>query len=49
VLSRDELIMATGTVGNPPLDRLIEAAVAGGYRGLSVWPTDVAAWRADGI
>ena len=49
MLSRDELILVTGTVGNPPLDTLIEACAAGGYRGLSIWPVDVAQWRADGV
>ncbi len=49
MLSREDLILATGTVGNPPLDTLIEAAVAGGYRGLSIWPVDVTQWRADGL
>jgi sugar phosphate isomerase/epimerase len=49
VLSRDDLILATGTVGNPPLETLVEAAQAGAYRGLSIWPVDVAQWRADGL
>jgi sugar phosphate isomerase/epimerase len=49
LLSRDDLILVTGVVGNPPLSTLIEAALAGGYKGLSVWPVDVAAWRADGV
>jgi sugar phosphate isomerase/epimerase len=49
LLSRDDLILVTGVVGNPPLDTLIEAALAGGYKGLSVWPVDVAQWRADGV
>ncbi|HEX4016165.1 MAG TPA: sugar phosphate isomerase/epimerase [Frankiaceae bacterium] len=46
--SRDELILATGTLNNPPLDTLLLACVAVGYTGLSIWPVDVAAWRADG-
>jgi len=49
LLSRDELILVTGVVGNPPLDTLIEASCIAGYRGLSVWPVDVAQWRADGV
>ncbi len=49
MLSRDDLILVTGVVGNPPLDTLIEAALAGGYRGLAIWPVDVAQWRAAGV
>lgn len=49
MLNRDDLILVTGVIGNPPLDTLIEAAGAGGYQGLSVWPVDVAQWRADGV
>ncbi len=49
MLSREELILVDGSVGNPPLDSLIEASCIAGYQLLSVWPVDVAQWRADGV
>jgi sugar phosphate isomerase/epimerase len=49
MLSRDELILSSGTVGNPPLDGLIEAAVAGGYGSVAIWPADYLQWRESGI
>jgi sugar phosphate isomerase/epimerase len=49
MLSRDELILSSGTVGNPPLAGLIEAAVAGGYGSVAIWPADYLQWRESGI
>ena len=49
MLSRDALILSTGTVGNPPLDGLIEAANAGGYGSVAIWPADYLLWREHGI
>jgi sugar phosphate isomerase/epimerase len=49
MLSRDALILSTGTVGNPPLDGLIEAADAGGYKSIAIWPADYLQWREQGI
>jgi sugar phosphate isomerase/epimerase len=49
MLSRDALILSTGTVGNPPLENLIEAAAAGGYGAVAIWPADYLAWRESGI
>jgi sugar phosphate isomerase/epimerase len=49
VLSREELILSTGTAGNPSLATLLEAAAAGAYTGLAIWPADYARWRAEGV
>jgi sugar phosphate isomerase/epimerase len=49
MLSREELILSSGTVGNPPLDGLIEAATAGGYNSVVIWPADYLQWRESGI
>lgn len=49
MLSREALILSSGTVGNPPLDGLIEAAQAGGYDSVVIWPADYLAWRESGI
>jgi sugar phosphate isomerase/epimerase len=49
MLSRDALILSTGTVGNPPLEGLIEAAVAGSYTSVAIWPADYLQWRENGI
>ncbi len=38
MLGRDDLVLTGSTLGNPPLPELIEAAVAGGFAGLSLWP-----------
>jgi sugar phosphate isomerase/epimerase len=35
-------------VGNPSLGVLLEAATAGAYTGLAIWPADYARWRAEG-
>jgi sugar phosphate isomerase/epimerase len=48
MLSRDALILSTGTVGNPSLPDLVDAAVAGGYAELAVWPMDYRRWREEG-
>jgi sugar phosphate isomerase/epimerase len=48
MLSREELILSTGTVGNPSLTTLLKAATAGAYTGLAIWPADYARWRAEG-
>jgi sugar phosphate isomerase/epimerase len=49
MLSRDALILSTGTVGNPALSDLIEACGAGDYSAIAVWPADLQRWRAAGI
>ncbi len=49
MLSRDELILSTGTVGNPPLPDLLAACAAGGYGSVAVWPADYQQWRAAGV
>lgn len=49
MLSPADLILSTGTIGNPPIRLLLEAARAGGYAGITCWPQDYRQWRADGI
>src|SRR3978361_2400376 len=48
MLSRDELILSSGTVGNPSLSVLLDAAVEGGYTSLAIWPADYLRWRSEG-
>jgi sugar phosphate isomerase/epimerase len=38
VLTPTDLVLSSGVVGNPPLAELIEAAHAGGFAGLTLWP-----------
>jgi sugar phosphate isomerase/epimerase len=33
-----DLVLSSGSVGNPPLGELIDAARAGGFAGLTLWP-----------
>ncbi len=33
-----DLILSSGTLENPPFAELVAAAVAGDYRGISLWP-----------
>ncbi len=49
MLSREELILSTGTVGNPPLPDLLSAAGDAGYTSLAIWPADYRQWREAGI
>lgn len=49
MLSRDRLILSTGTAGNPSLPVLLEAASAGGYTSLAIWPADYQRWQAEGL
>jgi sugar phosphate isomerase/epimerase len=49
MLSRDALILSTGTVGNPALPDLIAAATAGDYGAVAIWPADLQRWRAENI
>jgi sugar phosphate isomerase/epimerase len=44
-----KLILSSGTVGNPALDDLVAAALAGRYDGVVVWPHDLRRWDADGV
>jgi sugar phosphate isomerase/epimerase len=39
VLGPTDLVLSSGVVGNPPIDELIEAARAGGFAGLTLWPS----------
>ncbi|MCE2392496.1 MAG: sugar phosphate isomerase/epimerase [Proteobacteria bacterium] len=36
----DDLVLSSGTVENPPIDELAGAAAAGGYAGVTLWPSD---------
>jgi sugar phosphate isomerase/epimerase len=40
VLDRDDLLITGSTLGNPPFREMVEAAAAGGFAGLSLWPTE---------
>jgi sugar phosphate isomerase/epimerase len=40
MLGPHDLVLSSGVLGNPPLDELLRAAEAGGYRGLALWPGD---------
>ncbi len=37
-LGPDDLVLSSGSLDNPPVEVLIEAAVAGGFAGLTLWP-----------
>ncbi|WP_419850995.1 sugar phosphate isomerase/epimerase family protein [Candidatus Poriferisocius sp.] len=37
-LGPDDLVLSSGSVENPPIEVLVEAAVAGGFTGLTLWP-----------
>ena len=39
-LGRDDLVLTASSVGCPPFPTLIEAAVRGGFAGLSLWPPE---------
>ena len=34
----DDLVLSSGTLENPPIEELADAAVAGGYAGVTLWP-----------
>ena len=38
MLGREDLLITGSTLGNPPFESLAQAASAGGFRGLSLWP-----------
>ncbi len=38
MLGPDDLLVTASTLGNPPFRDLVEAATAGGFSGLSIWP-----------
>lgn len=37
-LGPDDLVLSSGSLDNPPIETLVEAAVAGGFAGLTLWP-----------
>ena len=37
-LGPDDLVLSSGSLDNPPIEVLVEAAVAGGFAGLTLWP-----------
>jgi sugar phosphate isomerase/epimerase len=50
MLGPDDLLVTASTLGHPPLPELVEAARAGGFTGLSIWPHET--WlgaRRDGL
>jgi sugar phosphate isomerase/epimerase len=48
-LGPDDLVLCAGTLASASIPERIDAAVAGGYRGLSLFPSDVRRARAEGI
>jgi sugar phosphate isomerase/epimerase len=38
MLGPDDLLVTASTLGHPPFQSLLEAAAAGGFSGLSIWP-----------
>jgi len=38
MLGPDDLVLSSGVLDNPPIEELLAAAKAGGYRGLALWP-----------
>ncbi len=49
MLAPDDLVLCSGTLLQAGLPEMIEAAVAGGFGGITVWPEDVARARARGL
>ncbi|MCY4193138.1 MAG: sugar phosphate isomerase/epimerase [bacterium] len=37
-LGSEDLVLSSGSLGNPPIEVLVEAAVLGGFAGLTLWP-----------
>ena len=37
-LGPDDLVLSSGSLENPPIEVLVEAAVVGGFAGLTLWP-----------
>ena len=48
MLGRDDLVLCSGTLLTGSIQEMVEAAVAGGYRGLTLWPSDVERAHAEG-
>ncbi len=40
MLKRSDLIVTASSLGHPPFGELVEAAAAGGFAGLSIWPRE---------
>lgn len=38
MLGPKDLVLSSGAIENPPVETLVEAASAGGYRGITLWP-----------
>lgn len=50
MLGPDDLVVTGSTLGHPPFRQLVEAAAAGGFQGLSLWPREsYQPARADGL
>ncbi len=48
-LGPGDLVLCAGTLARAPFRERIDAAVAGGYRGISLFPSDVRRARAEGL
>lgn len=49
MLGPDDLVLCSGTLRNASLAEKCAAAVAGGFRAVTLWPDDVARVRAEGL
>ena len=48
MLGRNDLVLCSGTLLSGSIQEMVEAAVAGGYRGITLWPSDVDRAHAEG-
>lgn len=48
MLGREDLVFCSGTLLEGSFQEMVEAAVAGGYSGITLWPTDVQRAHAEG-
>lgn len=49
MLGRDDLVLCSGTLLTGSFQELVEAARAGGYRAITLWPQDVSRAHAEGF
>ena len=49
MLGSDDLVLCSGTLLTGSFQELVEAALAGGYQAITLWPQDVSRAHADGL
>jgi len=49
MLTRDDLVLCSGTLLTGSFQELVEAARAGGYRAITLWPQDVSRAHSEGL